>query len=58
VVATAQSGIPNDVAAGKVVSGYPAIDNRQWLRASAVFQRLPQLLRRRPAKSPKESSDE
>ena len=51
VVATAQSGIPNDVAAGKVVSGYPAIDNRQWLRASAVFQRLPELLRRLPRKT-------
>jgi UDP-3-O-[3-hydroxymyristoyl] glucosamine N-acyltransferase len=52
VVATAQSGIPNDVAPGKVVSGYPAMDNRQWLRASAVFQRLPALLRRLPRKSP------
>ncbi|HEY3988558.1 MAG TPA: UDP-3-O-(3-hydroxymyristoyl)glucosamine N-acyltransferase [Acidobacteriaceae bacterium] len=51
VVATAQSGIPNDVAAGKIVSGYPAIDNRQWLRASAVFQRLPELLRRGRGKS-------
>ncbi len=46
VVATAQSGIANDVAPGKVVSGYPAIDNRQWLRASAVFNRLPALLKR------------
>jgi UDP-3-O-[3-hydroxymyristoyl] glucosamine N-acyltransferase len=45
-VATAQSGIPNDVAAGKIVSGYPAIDNRQWLRSVAMFQRLPELLRR------------
>src|SRR5213075_1413106 len=42
-VATAQSGIPNDVEAGKVVSGYPAIDNRQWLRAVAIFNRLPEL---------------
>jgi UDP-3-O-[3-hydroxymyristoyl] glucosamine N-acyltransferase len=58
VIATAQSGIPNDVAAGKVVSGYPAIDNRQWLRASAVFQRLPQLLRRRPAKAAEKSSSD
>ena len=56
VIATAQSGIPNDVAPGKIVSGYPAIENRQWLRASAVFQRLPQLLRRLPKKS-EESSD-
>ena len=45
-VATAQTGIPGDVAAGEVVSGYPAIGNRQWLRASAVFARLPELMRR------------
>jgi UDP-3-O-[3-hydroxymyristoyl] glucosamine N-acyltransferase len=56
VIATAQSGIPNDVAPGKVVSGYPAMDNRQWLRASAVFQRLPTLLRRLPKKSQDESA--
>ena len=43
-IATAQSGIPNDVAPGAVVSGYPAMPNRQWLRASASFQRLPELL--------------
>jgi UDP-3-O-[3-hydroxymyristoyl] glucosamine N-acyltransferase len=57
VVATAQSGIPNDVAPGKIVSGYPAIENRQWLRASAVFQRLPELLRRLPKKSPVEKRE-
>jgi UDP-3-O-[3-hydroxymyristoyl] glucosamine N-acyltransferase len=44
-IATAQSGIPNDVEAGKVVSGYPAIENKQWLRAVAVFNRLPELAR-------------
>src|SRR5215469_13327562 len=44
-IATAQSGIPNDVPAGAVVSGYPAIDNKLWLRCSAVFSRLPELLR-------------
>ncbi len=42
-VATAQSGIPNDVEAGKTVSGYPAIDNKQWLRSVALFNRLPEL---------------
>lgn len=46
VIATAQSGIPNDVESGKMVSGYPAIDNRQWLRAVAVFNKLPELLRK------------
>ena len=43
VIATAQTGIPNSVEAGKIVSGYPAIDNRDWLKSSAVFSNLPQL---------------
>ncbi len=46
VIATAQSGIPGDVTAKEMVSGYPAIANRKWLRASAVFVRLPEVLRR------------
>jgi UDP-3-O-[3-hydroxymyristoyl] glucosamine N-acyltransferase len=44
-IATAQTGIPNDVPAGAVVSGYPAIDNKLWLRCSAVFHRLPELMK-------------
>jgi UDP-3-O-[3-hydroxymyristoyl] glucosamine N-acyltransferase len=40
---TAQSGIPNDVPAGQIVSGYPAIDNRKWLKSAAVYARLPEL---------------
>ncbi len=43
VRATAQTGIPNSVDAGAFLSGYPAIDNREWLKASAVFRRLPEL---------------
>jgi len=43
VVATAQSGIPNSVDAGAFVSGYPAIDNRDWLKSSAIFRKLPEL---------------
>jgi len=42
-VVTAQSGIPGDVAAGATVSGSPAFENRQWLRAVAVFHKLPEL---------------
>jgi len=44
-IATAQTGIPSDVPAGAVVSGYPAIDNKLWLRCSAVFHRLPELMK-------------
>jgi UDP-3-O-[3-hydroxymyristoyl] glucosamine N-acyltransferase len=43
VIATAQSGIPNSVEAGSFISGYPAIPNRDWLKASAVFRKLPEL---------------
>jgi UDP-3-O-[3-hydroxymyristoyl] glucosamine N-acyltransferase len=46
VIATAQSGIPSNVAPGTVVSGYPAIENRQWLRSVAIFNRLPEMIRR------------
>ncbi len=42
-IATAQSGIPNDLPAGAIVSGYPAIDNKLWLRCVAVFNRLPEI---------------
>ncbi|HEY3384004.1 MAG TPA: UDP-3-O-(3-hydroxymyristoyl)glucosamine N-acyltransferase [Vicinamibacterales bacterium] len=45
VTATAQTGIPNSVEPGTLVSGYPAIPNRDWLKASAVFRRLPELKR-------------
>jgi UDP-3-O-[3-hydroxymyristoyl] glucosamine N-acyltransferase len=45
VIATAQSGIPSDVPAGAVVSGYPAIDNKLWLRCVAVFNRLPEIVK-------------
>jgi UDP-3-O-[3-hydroxymyristoyl] glucosamine N-acyltransferase len=45
-IATAQTGIPSDVAPGAVVSGYPAMDNRAWLRTVAALNRLPDLLRK------------
>ena len=41
--ASGRSGITNSVAAGVLVSGYPAIENREWLKASAVFRRLPEM---------------
>ena len=42
-IATAQTGIPNSVEPGAFISGYPAIDNRDWLKSSAVFRKLPEL---------------
>jgi UDP-3-O-[3-hydroxymyristoyl] glucosamine N-acyltransferase len=42
-IATAQTGIPNSVEPGSFISGYPAIANRDWLKSSAVFRKLPEL---------------
>ena len=46
VILTAQSGISHDIPAGKTISGSPGFDNRVWLRAVTIFQRLPELLKR------------
>jgi UDP-3-O-[3-hydroxymyristoyl] glucosamine N-acyltransferase len=41
----AQSGIGGDVAAGALMSGSPAFEAREWLRAITAFPKLPDLLR-------------
>ncbi len=46
VIATAKTGLHSTIEARTIVSGSPAIDNRAWLRSSAVFAQLPQLLKR------------
>jgi UDP-3-O-[3-hydroxymyristoyl] glucosamine N-acyltransferase len=46
VVMTAQSGVSHDVPPGKMLSGSPAFENRQWLRAVACFERLPEIFRK------------
>jgi len=45
-VITAQSGVPSDVPARALYSGYPAVDNRQWLKMMAALSRLPELQKR------------
>jgi UDP-3-O-[3-hydroxymyristoyl] glucosamine N-acyltransferase len=46
VILTAQSAVSHDVPPGKMISGSPGFDNRTWLRAVTIFQRLPELLKR------------
>jgi UDP-3-O-[3-hydroxymyristoyl] glucosamine N-acyltransferase len=45
-VITAQSGVPNDVPAKALYSGYPAVENRDWLKMMAALHRLPELQRK------------
>lgn len=65
VILTAQAGISHDIPAGKTISGSPGFDNRVWLRAVTIFQRLPELLKRLErmekklaAQDPTEGTDE
>jgi UDP-3-O-[3-hydroxymyristoyl] glucosamine N-acyltransferase len=42
-VLTAQSGVPSDVPADSVYSGYPATETLAWRKSVAVFNRLPEM---------------
>jgi UDP-3-O-[3-hydroxymyristoyl] glucosamine N-acyltransferase len=44
-VITAKSATSHDVPQGKVISGIPAFDNREWLRSTAAFRRLGEMQR-------------
>lgn len=46
VVLTAKSATSHDIPAGKVISGIPAFDNRDWLRSTAAFRRLGDIQRK------------
>lgn len=46
VVLTAKSATSHDIPAGKVISGIPAFDNKDWLRSTAAFRRLGEIQRR------------
>ncbi len=44
-VLTAKSATSHDVEPGKIMSGVPAFDNRDWLRSIAAFRRLGEMAR-------------
>lgn len=43
VMIGAQAGVTGDIPKGSVMSGYPAIPHHDWLRASAIFTKLPEM---------------
>jgi len=45
-VITSRSGVPGDVPPGAIYSGYPAVENRLWLKISAALTRLPDMVKR------------
>jgi UDP-3-O-[3-hydroxymyristoyl] glucosamine N-acyltransferase len=53
-IVTPQSGVANDIPAGAIVSGAPAVDHKLWLKYSAILPKLPQIVRALRGKFPKE----
>lgn len=45
VVLTAKSATSHNIEPGKIISGIPAFDNRDWLRSTAAFRRLGEMQR-------------
>lgn len=45
-VVTAKSGVPADLPEKGVYSGYPAMENKRWLKIMAALNRLPELHKR------------
>ena len=53
-IVTPQSGVANDIAAGALVSGAPAVDHKLWLKYSALLPKLPEMARALRGKMKKE----
>jgi UDP-3-O-[3-hydroxymyristoyl] glucosamine N-acyltransferase len=53
-IVTPQSGVANDVPAGALVSGAPAVEHKLWLKYSALLPKLPEMARALRAKLRKE----
>ncbi len=46
VIASSKCGIHCDIEDGKVISGFPAMENKSWLRSSSIFKKLPELAKK------------
>jgi UDP-3-O-[3-hydroxymyristoyl] glucosamine N-acyltransferase len=53
-IVTPQSGVANDIPAGALVSGAPAVDHKLWLKYSAILPKLPEIARAVRSRAPKE----
>jgi UDP-3-O-[3-hydroxymyristoyl] glucosamine N-acyltransferase len=54
VVAIAQAGLHGDIPPGTMLAGSPAFEHKQWLRATALFSRLPDLIKQLQRKTKRE----
>ena len=45
VIASSKCGIHADIEPKQVISGFPAIPNKLWLRCSSTFRKLPEIVK-------------
>jgi len=43
VIASSKTGVHGSIGAGQVVSGYPCVDHKIYLKSSAIYSRLPEM---------------
>ena len=46
VIASSKCGIHCDVEDGEIISGFPAMKNKSWLKSSSIFKKLPELAKK------------
>ena len=46
VIASSKCGIHCDIEDGEIISGFPAMKNKSWLRSSSLFKKLPELAKK------------
>ena len=46
VIASSKCGIHCDIDDGEVISGFPAMKNKSWLRSSSIFRKLPEFAKK------------
>ncbi|MGI0492591.1 UDP-3-O-(3-hydroxymyristoyl)glucosamine N-acyltransferase [Alkalinema pantanalense CENA528] len=42
-IASSKAGVHNSIPPGQIVSGYPAVDHKIYLKSSAIYSRLPEM---------------
>ena len=46
VIASSKCGIHCDINDGEIISGFPAMKNKSWLKSSSIFKKLPELAKK------------
>ena len=46
VLISSKTGVTHDIPDGQIISGYPSIPHKQWLRAQTIYSKLPEYIKR------------